>query len=192
MQRAMRVLIPSLLLVASGQATTILNTGQSGPNDPIWTITAGGSGPAQVISNPITIANSGPWADAPANSAWVSTTTANSLPANTTYTLTTTFSGDSGDILSFRALADNQLDVYLDGNLVYQFVGTLAGHFGVLPPAEEELLGYTGVHTIDLVVRNTSGFSGVLFVAETPEPGTFLLGGLSIGALLLVRKRQTA
>ena len=191
MQRAMRVLIPSLLLVASGQATTILNTGQSGPNDPIWTITAGGSGPAQVITNPITIANAGPWANPPANSAWVSTTTANALPPGT-FTLTTTFSGDSGDILSFRALADNELDVYLDGNLVYQFVGLFAGDFSVLPPAEEELLAYTGVHTIDLVVRNTSGYSGVLFVAETPEPGTFLLGGLSMGALLLLRKRQTA
>lgn len=190
MHRFLRLLIPSLLLTVSSQATVILNTGQSGPDDPIWVITAGGSGPAQVIANPITIANGGPWANPPANAAWVSTTTDDSLPDNASYTISTTFTGGAGDYFTFRALADNTLTVRIDGIDVYTFTGTLASDFSIIPPPQTVTLGFTGTHTIDLQVSNVRGYSGVLLLTETPEPGTFLIAGLALAGLGLIRVRK--
>jgi hypothetical protein len=185
-------------LAATSHATIILNTGQGGgTDDPMWTITAGGSGPAQIIANPITIANAGPWANPPANSAWVSTTTANNIPAGT-FTISTTFGADAGDSLSFRALADNRLQVFIDGVNIdgpggFHFTGVVASDFSVLPAQRTVLLGAMpgDVHTIDLTVTNSGGFSGVLFAAETPEPATFVLAGLPLLALGLLRRRAS-
>lgn len=197
MQSAFRLLMPALLLAAAGQATVILNTGQgSGPNDPIWSVTAGGSGPAQIITNPITIANSGPWANPLPNSAWVSTTTANTLPAGS-YTISTTFSAEAGELFTFRALADNRLQVLIDGVNIdgvggFHFIGLVASDFSTIPAARTVALGSMpgDIHTIDLVVTNDGGYSGVLFLAQTPEPATFVLAGLPLLALGLLRKRH--
>ncbi|MBS1826306.1 MAG: hypothetical protein JST93_13370 [Acidobacteria bacterium] len=201
MNQAFRILMPALLLAAAGHATVILNTGQgSGPDDPIWTITAGGSGPAQIITNPITLANAGPWANPLPNSAWVSTTTSNSLPSGT-YTISTTFSAETGDLFTFRALADNRLQVLIDGVNIdgvggFHFIGLVASNFSTIPAPRTVALGSMpgDIHTIDLVVTNDGGFSGVLFLAETPEPATFVLAGLPLVALGLWRRRnaQTA
>lgn len=129
-------------------------------------ITAGGSGPAQVIAAPITIANGGAWANPPANSAWVSTITANTLPGNTDYTISTAFEGGLGQLFTFLALADNSLTVCIDGVDVYTFTGTVASHFNNTPAPQTVTLGFTGTHTIDLLVHNAGSYSGVLFQAE--------------------------
>ncbi len=154
--------------------------------NPIWTITAGGSGPAQVITNPITVANGSVWANPPAGSAWVSTTTANSLPP-TTYSLSYTFNNSASAVLTFRALADNQLRVYINNAVspVFTFVGLLAGDFSNLPTLQTINLA-AGPTTIRLDVVNTGGFSGVLFagdVSDVPEPSTFAAAALGVVAM---------
>ena len=94
--------------ILSASVVTNISTGQAAV-DPIWTITAGGSGPAQVVTTPI-------WgAIAPAGSAWVSTTTGNILPTGAAYSLQTTFTTNSPTAtLEYRALGDNWLSVYID------------------------------------------------------------------------------
>lgn len=179
--------------ILSASVVTNVSTGQSHP-DPIWNITVGGSGPAQVITNPITIANSGPWANAPAGAAWVSTTTANSLPSGTTYSLETTFTLNSpGAVLQYRALADNVLDVYVDGVFNFNFTGVVAGDFNPLPAAQTVNFATAGLHRVRLDVRNVNGFSGVLFsgtVTDTPEPSTFAAMGMGLVLAGLWKRRS--
>jgi hypothetical protein len=179
---------------ASIQAMPIdISSGQSHP-DPIWTITAGGSGAAQVITNPII----NPWVNPPAGSAWVSTTTANSLPA-TSYSLSTTVTTAGPSVLTFRALADNELRVYINGALtpVFTFIGLVAADFNTLPAAQTVNLA-AGANTIRLDVVNTGSFSGVLFsgtVSDVPEPSTFAalgIGAVVLGCLRRRKSRQSA
>ncbi len=179
--------------ILSASVVTNISTGQTDP-DPIWAITAGGSGNARVIANPITVANGSVWANPPAGSAWVSTTTANTLPS-TTYSLETTFTLNSpGAILQYRALADNRVDVYVDGVFNFNFTGVVAGDFSVLPPTQTVTFATAGLHTIRLDVINNGGFSGVLLsgtVTDTPEPSTFAAMGVGL-VLVGLRRRRSA
>jgi len=166
-----------------------INTGQAAV-DPVWTITAGGSGQASVITSPII-----PWVNPPVGSAWVSTTTANTLGAGATYSLTAVINNVGPAILNFQALADNQLRVYLNANPVpiFTFIGVVASDFNNLPALQTaNLLG--GPNTIRLDVTNVNGFSGVLLtgsVSEVPEPSTFAGMGIGLMALGWWKRRQT-
>jgi hypothetical protein len=169
--------------ILSASVTTNISTGQA-PLDPIWTITAGGMGPALVITSPIIP----PWVAPPPGSAWVSTTTSNLLPPSTTYSLETSFTLNSpGGVLEYRALADNELRVYIDGALTpdFTFIGVFAGDFSTLPGLQTVNFASAGLHTVRLDVTNVSGFSGVLFtgtVTDVPEPSTF--GAIGTGLVL--------
>ena len=95
-----------------------------------------------------------------------------------------------------RALADNHLLVFIDGANIdgvggFHFTSSVASDFNNLPAERSVLITSGGIHTIDLVVTNTGGFSGVLFLAETPEPATFVLAGLPLVAFGLLRKKYT-
>ena len=136
-----------------------------------------------MITNPII----SPWVNPPVGSAWVSTTTANSLPSLTTYSLTTVVNHLGPAVLNFQALADNQVSVYLNAAVVpiFTFNGVFASDFSTLPALQTVNLG-AGPTTIRLDVTNDSSFSGVLLVGsvtETPEPSTF--AGMGIGLLAL-------
>ncbi len=190
----------TLLCLAASQilpasVVTNVSTGQADP-DPIWTITAGGTGQARVIANPITIANGSVWANPPTGSAWVSTTTAISLPSSSsTYSLATTFTLNSpGAVLQYRALADNVLDVYVDGVFNFNFTGIFAGDFSILPATQTVTFATAGLHTIRLDVLDHGEASGVLFsgtVTDTPEPSTF--GAMGMGLVLVgLLKRRSA
>ena len=185
-----------VLLVASqmmAAVVTNISTGQTDP-DSIWTITAGGSGQARVITNPITIANAGPWVNPPAGSAWVSTTTANTLGA-VTYSLETSFDlGPALGVLEYRALADNELRVYVDNVLNFTFIGLVAGDFSTLPALQTVNLA-AGFHTVRLDVTNVSSFSGVLLsgtvTSDVPEPSTFGGAGLALAMAAWWKRRKS-
>ena len=180
----LKSLLATLLLATThlAAATFNINTGQSAV-DPVWAITAGGSGQALVITNPVIP----PWVSPPAGSAWVSTTTANSLSSGATYSLTAVVNHLGPAVLNFQALADNQVSVYLNAAVVpiFTFNGVVASDFSTLPALQTVNLA-AGPTTIRLDVTNVSSFSGVLLigsVTETPEPSTF--AGMGIGLLAL-------
>jgi hypothetical protein len=186
----MKKLFPVALFAAVSFAGNInISTGQNQP-DPVWTITAGGSGPAQVISNPV----SPPWVVPPAGSAWVSTSTDVNGGASS-YSLSTTFNNTSSAVLTFRALADNELRVYINNSAtpIYTFTSSVASDFVLLPPTQTVNLA-AGPTTIRLDVINQSGPTGVLFVgnvSDVPEPSTFgILGAALLSVGLLRRSRQ--
>jgi hypothetical protein len=146
------------------------------------TITAGGSGPAQMILNPL----SPPWVVPPSGSAWVSTSQdAFVLPNN--FSLSTTFNNTASAVLTFRALADNQLRVYINNSAtpVFTFLSFAAADFVNLPPMQTINLA-AGPTTIRLDVVNTSGGGVVLFVgnvSDVPEPSSLAAAGFGLLAI---------
>lgn len=188
-----RLFMP-LLLMASSQMMSAINisTGQA-PSDPIWTITAGGSGQAQVLTNPPIAAA---WVNPPAGTAWVGVSS-DAFGSPFAYSLSTTFNNASSAVLTFQALADNELRVYINNSAlpVFTFIGVLAADFRTLPALQTITLG-AGPTTIRLDVIDRGRPSGVLFVGdvnEAPEPSTFgaaALGVLAIGWKLRQRRSQ--
>jgi hypothetical protein len=195
----------AMLAIGAGAlpATTITNlgTGQvpgtvGTASDPIWRIisapTGNTTGPAVLIGDPI-------WGAAPAGLHWIAT---DPLPADAggsqyaagDYKYETTINCAYTCLLTFSIKADNAVNVFLNGNLnpIYSWgdpAGVLTTGWATFSPVQTITTGFlVGVNTLDLVVHNNGGQTGVLLQGEftcAPEPATvaFLASGLGLIAL---------
>jgi hypothetical protein len=198
----------ALLVIAAGAlpATTITNlgTGQvpgtvGTASDPIWRIigapTGNTSGPAVLIGDPI-------WGAAPAGLHWIATDPSNaggSQYAEGTYTYETTISCAYTCGLTFSIKADNAVDVLLNGNDIFSWGdpnGILSTGWATFSPVQTITTGFSAVNTLDLVVHNNGGYTGVLLEGEftcAPEPASlFLMGSGILGVLAACRRRKKA
>jgi hypothetical protein len=186
-------------------ATTITNlgTGQvpgtaGTASDPVWRIigapTGNTSGPAVLIGDPI-------WGAAPAGLHWIATDPADaggSQYAEGNYTYETTINCDYTCGLTFSIKADNAVDVFLNGTNIFSWgdpSGFLSTGWATFSPEQIITTGFAAVNTLDLVVHNNGGYTGVLLQGEftcAPEPATvaFLASGLGLIALGKWRRKS--
>ena len=199
----------AMLAIGAGAlpATTITNlgTGQvpgtvGTASDPIWRIisapTGNTTGAAVLIGDPIPV-----WGAAPAGLHWIAT---DPLPANPggsqyapgDYQYETTIYCAYTCLLTFSIKADNAVNVFLNGlgppHLIYSWgdpTGTYNSGWATFSPVQTITTGFVvGMNTLDLVVHNNGGQTGVLLQGEftcAPEPATvaFLASGLGLIAL---------
>jgi len=153
-----------------GRTTTLnLNTGQSGPNDPIWTVNGAAAHPTSAYPGWMAPTNAqlngAQWIQLPNQS-----TPASNVPAGD-YKYKVRFNTPkcvipSRVMLDVYFAADNSATVFVDGTLVPTTVCS-TNCFNVPQAPVHFTVGLApGAHAIDIVVKNLGGPSGLIVNAK--------------------------
>jgi hypothetical protein len=187
-----------------------VSTGQATPEgfvDPNWTILAAPAGSGMNTSGAAYVeTNPAFWVTAPLGSNWISAgdcdASLTAACAAGTYRFINQFNltDTTWASLTFKAAADNEVQVYLNGNLLLDRgdVSDIFNHTGFNTLGTPTVVGpssgffHVGANTLELRVLNAgSSYTGGLLdgtVETAPEPGSVLLGGLGLLSLVGLRK----
>jgi hypothetical protein len=200
------VALTAASLPGAAQAATSIDFGTNSTWE--WSYGTGTYAPVQSV-NPGSLLTNGTYKPALPGTEWISSgqSDASTGPYNFKGTISLSAIGGNVQELLLKWRSDNFVkSVFVNGQLVYDYTGPARNEFGVTNPFEHSFsttagnLFRVGDNEFVVTVQNREGsgtdpvaLNMAIFGSAVPEPGTWMLMILGLGAIgFAMRRRQTA